>query len=105
MLIVTASSIARLVAAQSEGTCLWEGKWYRKEPKMGSENSEFQATVCASGRERIGIRKSRLGGAKRSVHFIHGTDCVRNRKINNQCCWTGPTLAKQPRPINESVCC
>ena len=52
MLIVTASSIARLVAAQSEDTCLWEGKWYRKEPKMGSEISEFQATVCASGRER-----------------------------------------------------
>ena len=58
MLIVTASSIARLVAAQSEDTCLWEGKWYRKEPKMGSENSEFQATVCASGRERTGICKS-----------------------------------------------
>ena len=50
MLIVTASSIARLVAAQSEDTCLWEGKLYRKDPKMGSENSEFQAMVCASGR-------------------------------------------------------
>ena len=54
--------------------------------KTGSENSEFQATVCASGRERTGICKSRLGGAKRSVQFIIGTDCVRNRKINNQCC-------------------
>ena len=86
VLIVTASSTARLVAAQSEDNCLWEGKWYRKEPKMGLEISEFQATVCASGRERTGIRKSRLGGAKRSVHFIHGTDCVRNRKISNQCC-------------------
>jgi len=31
---------------------LWEGKWYRKERKMGSENSEFQSTVWASGRER-----------------------------------------------------
>jgi len=51
---------------------------------MGSENNEFQATVCASGRERIGIRKSRLGGTKGSVKFIIGTDCVRNRKINNQ---------------------
>jgi len=26
-LIATASSITRLVAAQSEDTCLWEGKW------------------------------------------------------------------------------
>ena len=33
MLIVTASSIARLVAAQSEDTCLWEGKLYRKDQK------------------------------------------------------------------------
>ena len=48
-------------------------------PKTCSENSEFQATVCASGRERTGIRKSRLGGAKRSVKFIIGIDCVRNR--------------------------
>jgi len=53
---------------------------------MGSENSEFQATVCASGRDRTGICKLRLGGAKRSVQFIIGTDCVRNREINNQCC-------------------
>jgi len=52
VLIFTASSIARLVAAQSEGTCLWEGKWYRKEPKMGSENGEIQATILAIGRER-----------------------------------------------------
>jgi len=86
VLIVTASSIARLGAAQSEDTCLWEGKWYRKEPKMGSENSEFQATVSASGRERTGICKLRLGGAKSSVQFIIGTDCVTNREINNQCC-------------------
>jgi len=54
--------------------------------KMRSENSEFQATVCASGRERTGICKLRLGGAKGSVQFIVGADCVGNRKINNQCC-------------------
>jgi len=54
--------------------------------KMSSENSEFQATVCASGRERTRIRKSRLGSTKRSVQFIIGTDCVRKRKFNNQCC-------------------
>ena len=79
--IVTASSIARFVAAQSEDTCLWDGKWYRKEPKMVSENSEFQTTVCASGRERTGICKNRLGSTKGSVKFILVTDCLRNRKI------------------------
>ena len=50
---------------------------------MGSENSEIQAMICASGREKTGIRKSRLGAAKRSVQFIIVTDCVRNRKTNN----------------------
>jgi hypothetical protein len=34
---------------------LWEGKWYQKEHKMGSENSEFQAMVLASETERTGI--------------------------------------------------
>jgi hypothetical protein len=34
---------------------LRDDKCYRKEPKMGSENSEFQAMVCASGREITGI--------------------------------------------------
>ena len=62
------------------------GQAVKEGTKMGSENSEFQAMVRASGRERTGIRKSRLGNTKRSVQFIVGTDCVTNTKINNQCC-------------------
>ena len=34
------------------------GQAVKEGTKMGSENSEFQAMVCASGRERTGIRKS-----------------------------------------------
>ena len=46
---------------------LWESKWYRKELKMGSENSEFQAKVWASGRERTGICQSIPCITERSV--------------------------------------
>jgi len=46
---------------------LWEGKWYRKEPKMGLENSEFQVMVWDSGRERTGIYQSRPGSTELSV--------------------------------------
>jgi hypothetical protein len=53
---------------------------------VGSENSDFQALVSASPTERTGICQSIRGSAKRSVQFIVGTDCVMNRKINNQCC-------------------
>jgi hypothetical protein len=62
---------------------LWEGKCFRKELKMGSENSEIEAMVCASERERTRICQSRPGSTERSVNFIKVTDCVINRKINN----------------------
>jgi len=65
---------------------LWVGKWYRKEPKMRSESTEFQALVCASGRERTGICQSKPGSTERSVHFIIVTNCVLNRRTNNHCC-------------------
>jgi hypothetical protein len=53
---------------------------------MGSENSEFQELVCASGRQRTGIGQSRPGSTERSVRFIIGADCVINRKTKNYCC-------------------
>jgi hypothetical protein len=49
---------------------------------MGSESSEYQALVCASGSERTGICQSRPGSTEHSVQFIIGADCVLNRKIN-----------------------
>ena len=53
---------------------------------MGSGNSEFQAMVCASGREGTGIYQSRLGSAKCALQVITGTDILYNRKINNRRC-------------------
>ena len=69
-----------MVTTQREDTC--KGKWYRKESEMGSESSEYQALVCASGSERTGICQSRSGSTEHSVQFIIGADCVLNRKIN-----------------------
>ena len=65
----------RLFTAQREDTCLWGGKRYRKEPKIGSENSGFQALVCARQRERTEIRQTILGSAERSVQVVIGDDC------------------------------
>jgi hypothetical protein len=45
-----------------------------------------ETMACGSRTESIGICQSTLGSAKRSVQFIIGTDCVINRKINDQCC-------------------
>ena len=70
---------------------------------MGLENSEFQAKVWDSGRERTGIYQSRPGSTERSVQFIIGTDCVINRKISNHFSQTKPTIAEQPCPLNKPV--
>ena len=74
------AAVLRLFTAQREDTCLWEGKWYRKKPRIGSENSGFQALVCARQRDRTEIRQTILGSAERTAPVVIDADCNKQKK-------------------------